>query len=77
MEIIEELEPLKRGPYTGCIGYIMKDRMDLSITIRTIAVKKDTAYIQVGAGIVADSIPEKEYLETLHKAQAMLEALAT
>lgn len=77
MEIIEKLEPVKRGPYTGCIGYIMKDKMDLSITIRTIAVKRDTAYIQVGAGIVADSIPEKEYLETLHKAQAMLEALAT
>lgn len=75
MEIIEELEPLKRGPYTGCIGYIMPDKMDLSITIRTIVVKNDTAYIQVGAGIVADSIPEREYFETLHKAQAMLEAL--
>ena len=75
MEIIEELEPVKRGPYTGCIGYIMKDKMDLSITIRTIVVKKDTAYIQVGAGIVADSIPEKEYFETLHKAQAMFEAI--
>jgi len=75
MEIIEELEPVKRGPYTGCIGYIMPDKMDLSITIRTIVVKNDTAYIQVGAGIVADSIPEKEYFETLHKAQAMLEAL--
>jgi para-aminobenzoate synthetase component 1 len=75
MEIIEELEPVKRGPYTGCIGYIMKDKMDLSITIRTIVVKNDTAYIQVGAGIVADSIPEREYFETLHKAQAMFEAI--
>lgn len=75
MEIIEELEPVKRGPYTGCIGYIMKDKMDLSIIIRTIVVKNDTAYIQVGAGIVADSDPEKEYFETIHKAKAMLEAL--
>jgi len=76
MEIIEELEPVKRGPYTGCIGYIMPDKIDLSITIRTLVIKNDKAYIQVGAGIVADSIPEKEYFETLHKAQAMLEALA-
>lgn len=75
MEIIEELEPVKRGPYTGCIGYIMQDKTDLSITIRTIVAKNDTAYIQVGAGIVADSDPEREYFETLHKAQAMLEAL--
>lgn len=77
MEIIEELEPVKRGPYTGSIGYIMKDKMDLNITIRTIVAKKNTAYIQVGAGIVADSVPEKEYFETLHKAQAMFEALST
>ncbi|MFH1683264.1 MAG: anthranilate synthase component I family protein [Candidatus Margulisiibacteriota bacterium] len=77
MEIIEELEPVKRGPYTGSIGYIMKDKMDLNIIIRTILAIKEKAYIQVGAGIVADSIPEKEYRETLHKAQAMLEALAT
>lgn len=76
MQIIEELEPVKRGPYTGSIGYIMRDKMDLNITIRTIVVKNNTAYIQVGAGIVADSDPEKEYSETLHKAQAMLEALA-
>ena len=75
MEIIEELEPVKRGPYTGCIGYIMGDKMDLSITIRTIVIKNNTAYIQVGAGIVADSNPEKEYFETLHKAQAMFEAV--
>jgi anthranilate/para-aminobenzoate synthase component I len=77
MEIIEELEPVKRGPYTGSIGYIMPDKMDLNIAIRTIVVKENTAYIQVGAGIVADSIPEREYYETLHKAAAMFEALAT
>jgi len=75
MEIIEELEPVKRGIYTGSIGYIMPDKMDLNIAIRTIAIKEDKAYIQVGAGIVADSIPEREYYETLHKAQAMFEAL--
>ena len=76
MEIIEELEPVKRGIYTGSIGYIANDKMDLNIAIRSILIKGDTAYIQVGAGIVADSDPEKEYYETLHKAQAMLEAIA-
>jgi len=75
MEIIEELEPVKRGPYTGCIGYIMQDKIDLSITIRTSVIKNGSAYIQAGAGIVADSVPEREYHETLHKAQALLEAL--
>jgi anthranilate/para-aminobenzoate synthase component I len=77
MEIIEKLEPVKRGIYTGSIGYIMKDKMDLNIAIRTMLMKEEKAYIQVGAGIVADSIPEKEYQETLHKAEAMLKALAT
>lgn len=76
MEIIEELEPVKRGIYTGSIGYIMEDKMDLNIAIRTIVMKEDKAYIQVGAGIVADSIPEQEYHETLHKAEAMFKALA-
>ena len=75
MEIIEELEPVKRGPYTGSVGYIMPNKMDLNIVIRTILVKNKTAYVQAGAGIVADSVPEKEYQETLHKAQAMFEAL--
>ena len=76
MEIIEGLEPVKRGIYTGSIGYIMPNKMDLNIAIRTIVIKNDAAYIQVGAGIVADSDPEREYQETLHKAQAMFEALA-
>ncbi|MFH1541662.1 MAG: anthranilate synthase component I family protein, partial [bacterium] len=77
MEIIEELEPIKRGLYTGSIGWIdpHKQAMDLNIVIRTIIIKKGKAYIQVGAGIVADSEPENEYYETLHKAQAMLAAL--
>ncbi len=77
MEIIEELEPIKRGPYTGCIGYFgFNGNMDMSITIRTIVCKENKAYIQVGAGIVADSDPEKEYFETLHKAEAMLQAIS-
>ncbi len=75
MEIIEELEPVKRGIYTGSIGYIMKDKIDLNIAIRTIILKENKAYIQVGAGIVADSIPEREYYETIYKACAMLEAI--
>jgi anthranilate/para-aminobenzoate synthase component I len=75
MEIIEELEPVKRGIYTGSIGYIMKDKMDLNIAIRTIVLKNSSAYIQVGAGIVADSIPKREYYETIYKACAMLEAI--
>lgn len=75
MEIIEELEPVKRGPYTGSIGYIMNNSMDLNIAIRTMVVKNNTIYMQVGAGIVADSDPEREYDETLQKAQAMFEAL--
>jgi anthranilate/para-aminobenzoate synthase component I len=79
MEIIEELEPVKRGIYTGSIGFIdpLKQKMDMNIVIRTIVIKNSKAYIQVGAGIVADSVPEREYLETLHKARAMLEALST
>jgi len=78
MEIIEELEPVKRGIYTGSIGYIdpINQTMDMNIVIRTIVIKDSKAYVQVGAGIVADSIPEQEYHETLDKAQAMLEALA-
>ncbi|MFC1767087.1 anthranilate synthase component I [Candidatus Margulisiibacteriota bacterium] len=76
MEIIEELEPVKRGPYTGTIGYFgFNGNMDMSITIRTIVLKDKKAYVQVGAGIVFDSQPEFEYYETLHKAQAMLKAI--
>ncbi|MBI5399210.1 anthranilate synthase component I family protein [Candidatus Saganbacteria bacterium] len=75
MEIIEELEPVKRGIYTGSIGYIGPDHLDLNIAIRTIVIKDQQAYVQAGAGIVADSDPEREFWETEHKAQAMLEAL--
>lgn len=76
MEIIDELEPTRRGPYAGSVGFIGIDgNMDMCITIRTILLKGGTAYIQAGAGIVYDSIPEKEYEETLNKAQAALRAL--
>jgi para-aminobenzoate synthetase component 1 len=76
MEIIEELEPVKRGPYTGSIGYIsFSGNMDLNIIIRTFVVKGEMAYVQVGAGIVADSDPEREYYETLQKAEALLKTL--
>ena len=76
MEIIAELEPTRRGPYTGSIGYIGFDgTMDTSIVIRTLVVRDGTAYFQVGGGIVADSDPEREYRETLDKAGGMLDAL--
>ena len=77
MEIIDELEPTRRGPYGGAVGYInFSGDMDTCITIRTIILKdgKD-AYIQAGAGIVADSIPEREYQETLNKAKGLLKAI--
>jgi anthranilate/para-aminobenzoate synthase component I len=76
MEIINELEPVKRGPYSGSFGYIGFTRqMDFNIIIRTIVIKSGKAYFHVGAGIVADSDPESEYQETLHKAAAMIEVL--
>ncbi len=76
MEIIDELENSRRGPYAGAVGYIgFSGNLDTCITIRTILVNRDTAYIQAGAGIVADSVPRKEYRETLNKARAQIEAL--
>ena len=76
MEIIDELEPVSRGPYCGCLGYLGFNReSQLSISIRTAIHKGDTAYFNVGAGIVADSIPEAEYEETLAKARGFLAAL--
>jgi len=76
MEIIHELEPSRRGPYSGAVGYFGFDgNMDLAITIRSILMKDSKAYIQAGAGIVADSDPGKEYDETVHKASALFEAL--
>jgi len=76
MEIIDELEPVSRGLYTGSLGYIANTGdLDLNIIIRTFVVKDDAAYVQVGAGIVADSDPEREYQETLQKAEALFKAL--
>jgi para-aminobenzoate synthetase component 1 len=76
MEIIDELEPVSRGPYTGSIGYIgFSGNMDLNIVIRTFVIKRQMAYVQVGAGIVADSDPEREYYETLKKAEALIKTL--
>ncbi|MFH0764650.1 MAG: aminodeoxychorismate synthase component I [Candidatus Omnitrophota bacterium] len=76
MEIIEELEPVKRSAYTGAIGYIsFNGNMDTSIVIRTLLVKGRKAYFSVGGGIVADSVPEEEYEETLDKAKGLMIAL--
>jgi len=76
LEIIEEMEPYKRGPYTGSIGYMGFDgAWDLNIVIRTILIKEGKAYVHVGGGIVADSVPEDEYHETLHKAKALFRVL--
>jgi para-aminobenzoate synthetase component 1 len=76
MEIIDELEPISRGPYTGAIGYLGFNReSQLSITIRTAICRDGVAHFHVGAGIVADSNPEAEYEETLAKARGFFEAL--
>jgi len=77
MEIIDELEPAQRGPYAGAVGYFSYNgNADFAITIRTLFADKDKAHIQVGAGIVADSVPEREWFETDHKAEALMKALA-
>ncbi|HPB30763.1 MAG TPA: anthranilate synthase component I, partial [Candidatus Sumerlaeota bacterium] len=76
MEIIDELEPVRRGPYAGAIGYFsFNGNLDTCIAIRTIVTKGETAYIQAGAGIVADSNPSKEYQETINKARGMIRAI--
>jgi anthranilate synthase component 1 len=79
MEIIDELEPVSRGPYAGAVGYIAAGgkRMDLAITIRTCIIAEGKASVQAGAGIVADSVPEREWEETCSKAQALLSAIAS
>ena len=76
MEIIEEMEPNRRGLYAGAVGYIgFSGNMDTAIAIRTLVVKDQTAYLGVGAGIVADSVPESEYEETMNKGRALLKAI--
>lgn len=77
MEIIDELEPVKRGIYAGAVGYISwNGNMDTAIAIRTAVIKDDTLHIQAGAGIVADSVPENEWEETMNKGRAIFRAVA-
>lgn len=76
MEIIEELEPDRRGLYAGAVGYLdFSGNLDTCIALRTMKLHAGTVYVQAGAGIVADSDPKKEYEETLHKARALLDAV--
>ena len=76
MEIIDELEPTRRGPYGGAIGYFgFGGNMDMCITIRTMVLREGQAFVQAGAGIVADSVPECEYEETKNKAMALMRAI--
>lgn len=76
MEIIEELEGIRRGPYGGAVGYFgFQGNMDMCITIRSAYIRGGDAYVQAGAGIVADSVPEKEYQETKNKAAAVIKAI--
>jgi anthranilate synthase component 1 len=78
MEIIEELEPVRRGLYAGAVGYLgFAGDLDTAIAIRTALLRDGTAYVQAGAGIVADSEPEFEDTECLNKAAAVLGAIAT
>lgn len=76
MEIIDELERHRRGPYAGAVGYIdFTGNMDTCIALRTLVMQGQSAYVQAGAGIVADSVPEREYFETLNKAKGLLKAI--
>jgi anthranilate synthase component 1 len=76
MQIIDELEPHRRGPYAGAVGYIdFTGNMDTCIALRTLVMQGQTAYVQAGAGIVADSVPSAEYQETLSKAKGLLKAI--
>ncbi len=76
MEIIDEIEPHRRGPYAGAVGYVdFNGNMDTCIALRTLVVQDGKAYVQAGAGIVADSVPSAEYQETLNKARGLLKAI--
>ncbi|NLX04288.1 MAG: anthranilate synthase component I [Phycisphaerae bacterium] len=78
MEIIDEFEPTKRGPYAGAVGYVdFSGNMDTCIALRTLVLQGRKAYVQVGAGLVADSVPENEYQETINKAKGQLKAIET
>jgi anthranilate synthase component 1 len=76
MEIIDELEPTKRGVYSGAVMYAdFSDNLDSCIAIRTLVVRGNKGYIQAGGGIVADSVPENEYMETVNKSRALIRAI--
>ena len=76
MQIIDELEPTRRGPYGGAVGYLdFAGNMDTCIALRTIVWRNGIFDVQAGAGVVADSVPETEYEETMNKAKAMLKAV--
>ena len=76
MEIIDEIEPTRRSVYTGSIGYLgFNEDIDINIAIRTVLIKEDKVYFQVGGGIIYDSDAEAEYVETLDKARALIRAL--
>ena len=76
MEIIDELEPHRRGPYAGAVGYVdYAGNMDTCIALRTLVIQGDRVFVQAGAGIVADSVPESEYQETLNKARGLMHAI--
>jgi len=76
MEIIHELEPIKRGIYSGAVGYLgWNGSMDTAIAIRTAVIKDGVLHTQAGAGVVADSVPKYEWKETLNKARAMVKAV--
>jgi anthranilate synthase component 1 len=77
LEIIDELEPVRRGIYGGAIGYLSwRGEMDTAIAIRTAVIKDSQLYVQAGCGIVADSVPEMEWEETINKGQAIFKALS-
>ena len=76
MQIIDELEPHRRGPYAGAVGYFdFNGNMDTCIALRTMVIQDGNAYVQAGAGLVADSVPAAEYQETLNKARGLLKAI--
>jgi anthranilate synthase component 1 len=76
MEIIEEMEPSRRGIYGGAVGYVSyTGNLDLAIAIRTLVTKGDTIYVQAGAGIVAGSVPAAEFDESVNKARAVISAV--
>ena len=78
MQLLEEIEPVRRGVYSGAVGYFdPAGDMDLAIAIRTAVMTGGVAYVQAGAGVVADSVPATEEAETRNKARAVLQAIAT